>query len=95
MHVVVIVFIIIAGLTRADAENYKPFMPYDVGVIFVGSAALFFAHVGFDAVSTMAEETENPARDNPYRTSGLNDNSYSAMLFASSTIVPTGTKQAA
>lgn len=65
MHVAVIVFIIIAGLTKADRGNYKPFMPYDVRGIFVGSAVLFFAYVGFDAVSTMAEETENPARDIP------------------------------
>ncbi|CAK7340843.1 unnamed protein product [Dovyalis caffra] len=65
MHVAVIVFIIIAGLTKADTGNYKPFMPYDVRGIFVSSAVLFFAYVGFDAVSTMAEETKNPARDIP------------------------------
>ncbi|KAF8408797.1 hypothetical protein HHK36_004866 [Tetracentron sinense] len=65
IHVVVIIFIIIAGLTKADTKNYTPFDPYTTRGIFHSSAVLFFAYVGFDAVSTMAEETKNPARDIP------------------------------
>ncbi|KAG1368408.1 cationic amino acid transporter 1-like [Cocos nucifera] len=65
IHVAVILFIIIAGLTKADSKNLKPFTPYGVRGIFKASAVLFFAYVGFDAVSTMAEETKNPARDIP------------------------------
>lgn len=65
-HLVVIVFIIIAGLTKANTENYtKDFAPFGVRGVFHASAVLFFAYVGFDAVSTMAEETKNPARDIP------------------------------
>ncbi|GFP81205.1 cationic amino acid transporter 1 [Phtheirospermum japonicum] len=65
VHTIVIVFIIVAGLINADTRNYTPFAPYEVRGIFKASAVLFFAYVGFDAVSTMAEETKNPARDIP------------------------------
>ncbi|KAK8626577.1 hypothetical protein V6N13_134217 [Hibiscus sabdariffa] len=65
VHVVIILFIIIAGFTQADTKNYSDFVPFGVRGIFKSSAVLFFAYVGFDAVSTMAEETKNPARDIP------------------------------
>ncbi|XP_027348456.1 cationic amino acid transporter 1-like [Abrus precatorius] len=64
-HLVVIVFIIIAGLTKANTENYTQFAPFGIRGVFKASAVLFFAYVGFDAVSTMAEETKNPAKDIP------------------------------
>lgn len=65
VHIVVILFIIIAGLINADTKNYSDFAPFGVRGVFKASAVLFFAYVGFDAVSTMAEETKNPARDIP------------------------------
>ncbi|KAF5944846.1 hypothetical protein HYC85_018923 [Camellia sinensis] len=65
VHIVVIVFIIIAGLIKADTKNYVHFAPYGPHGVFQASAVLFFTYVGFDAVSTMAEETKNPARDIP------------------------------
>lgn len=65
VHVLVILFIIIAGLTKADTSNYVPFAPKGARGVFKASAVLFFAYVGFDAVSTMAEETKNPGRDIP------------------------------
>lgn len=65
IHIVVIVFIIICGLIKADTKNYTPFTPFGARGIFKASAVLFFAYVGFDAVSTMAEETKDPARDIP------------------------------
>ncbi|KAK6932090.1 Amino acid/polyamine transporter I [Dillenia turbinata] len=65
VHIIVIVFIIIAGITKADTKNYEDFMPFGVRGMFKASAVLFFAYVGFDAVSTVAEETKNPARDIP------------------------------
>ncbi|KAJ4976875.1 hypothetical protein NE237_001981 [Protea cynaroides] len=65
IHIGVIVFIIVAGLTHADVKNYSDFAPFGTHGIFKASAVLFFAYVGFDAVSTMAEETKNPARDIP------------------------------
>lgn len=64
-HIVVILFIIIAGLVNADTKNYTDFVPNGPRGIFRASAVLFFAYVGFDAVATMAEETKNPARDIP------------------------------
>uniref|UniRef100_A0A0E0KGP9 Cationic amino acid transporter C-terminal domain-containing protein n=1 Tax=Oryza punctata TaxID=4537 RepID=A0A0E0KGP9_ORYPU len=63
--VVVFVFVVVAGLTKADTANMRDFMPFGPRGIFAASAVLFFAYIGFDAVSTMAEETKNPARDIP------------------------------
>ncbi|GAB2220345.1 hypothetical protein Drorol1_Dr00007991 [Drosera rotundifolia] len=65
VHVVIILFVIIAGLTKADTKNYTPFAPFGVHGVFRASAVLFFAYLGFDAVATMAEETKNPGRDIP------------------------------
>ncbi|KAK7308734.1 hypothetical protein VNO77_42360 [Canavalia gladiata] len=65
IHVVVLLFIIIAGLTKAEAENYRDFTPFGARGIFDAAAVLFFAYVGFDAVSTLAEETKNPGKDIP------------------------------
>jgi APA family basic amino acid/polyamine antiporter len=61
----IITFIIIAGLAHAKAENYTPFTPFGARGIFSASSILFFAYLGFDAVSTLAEETRNPGRDIP------------------------------
>ncbi|CAE6185251.1 unnamed protein product [Arabidopsis arenosa] len=65
IHMVVILFVIIAGFTKADVKNYRDFTPYGVRGVFKSAAVLFFAYIGFDAVSTMAEETKNPGRDIP------------------------------
>ncbi|KAJ4981262.1 hypothetical protein NE237_032099 [Protea cynaroides] len=65
VHVTIIFFIIVAGLSKADIKNYSVFAPNGTRGIFKGSAVLFFAYVGFDAVSTLAEETKNPGRDIP------------------------------
>ncbi|KAH7544591.1 hypothetical protein FEM48_Zijuj01G0002000 [Ziziphus jujuba var. spinosa] len=65
VHMVVILFIIIAGLAKADTKNYQDFAPFGARGIFKASSVLFFAYVGFDAVSTMAEETKNPGKDIP------------------------------
>jgi len=64
-HLVVIAFIIIVGLINANPENYTSFAPFGTRGVFKASAVLFFAYIGFDAVSTMAEETKNPGRDIP------------------------------
>jgi basic amino acid/polyamine antiporter, APA family len=47
------------------AKNWHPFQPAGWGGTFAGAAVVFFAYIGFDAVSTVAEETKNPARDLP------------------------------
>lgn len=62
---IILVFIIIAGFTKADTKNYSDFAPHGARGIFAASAVLFFAYIGFDAVSTMAEETKKPSKDIP------------------------------
>ena len=47
------------------AENFKPFMPTGGTGVLGAAASIFFAYVGFDAVSTAAEETKNPQRNVP------------------------------
>ncbi|MCE9538349.1 MAG: amino acid permease, partial [Bacteroidetes bacterium] len=61
----VIVLIIVVGLFYIDIENWSPFMPNGFGGVMAGVSAVFFAYIGFDAVSTLAEECKNPQRDLP------------------------------
>ncbi|PIN11639.1 Amino acid transporter [Handroanthus impetiginosus] len=65
VHMVIIFFIIIAGIIKANPKNYTPFAPFGPRGVFKASAVLYFAYTGFDLVSTMAEETKNPNRDIP------------------------------
>src|SRR5260221_512839 len=52
-------------MTRLDATNYHPFAPNGFTGIHHGAAIVFFAYIGFDAISTAAEETRNPPRNLP------------------------------
>jgi len=66
VNMFIIAFIIIAGLAHANASNLTTnFLPFGVRGIFSASSVLFFAYLGFDAVSTLAEEVRNPSRDIP------------------------------
>src|SRR5438034_1439663 len=56
---------IVAGLTHLDTANYHPFAPNGFRGIHQGAAIVFFAYIGFDAISTAAEETRNPQRNLP------------------------------
>src|SRR5213080_1184829 len=56
---------IIAGLTHLNTANYHPFAPNGFRGIHQGAAIVFFAYIGFDAISTAAEETKNPQRSLP------------------------------
>ncbi len=58
------VFIVLA-LPVMNAENFEPFAPLGIAGISAAAASIFFAYVGFDAVSTAAEETRNPQRNMP------------------------------
>ncbi len=53
------------GFNYVKAENFTPFAPNGWGGIQAGAAIIFFSFIGFDAVSTAAEETKNPKRDIP------------------------------
>src|SRR2546423_8631344 len=56
---------IVAGLTHINPGNYHPFAPNGWRGIHQGAAIVFFAYIGFDAISTAAEETKNPQRNLP------------------------------
>jgi APA family basic amino acid/polyamine antiporter len=58
------VFVVLA-LPVMQSENFEPFAPLGFGGISAAAASIFFAYVGFDAVSTAAEETKNPQRNMP------------------------------
>ncbi len=54
-----------AGVTKINPANYHPFAPNGFAGIHHGAAIVFFAYIGFDAISTAAEETKNPQRNLP------------------------------
>lgn len=58
------IFIVIA-IGNVNPDNWTPFMPFGWQGIVSGASLIFFAYIGFDAVSTAAEETRNPQRDMP------------------------------
>lgn len=65
IKIAILTLFIALTLPVADIENFQPFMPLgEVGVVAAASS-IFFAYVGFDAVSTAAEETKNPQRNVP------------------------------
>src|SRR2546423_5529090 len=61
----VVVFVIAFGAFLIHPTNWHPFVPTGIGGVMSGAAIVFFAFIGFDAVSTTAEETRNPQRDMP------------------------------
>src|SRR5262249_19227084 len=58
-------FVIVLGASYVDPNNWHPFFPYGGAGVFKGAAYIFFAYIGFDSVSTHAEEARNPQRDVP------------------------------
>jgi APA family basic amino acid/polyamine antiporter len=65
IKVAVVVFFIAFGSFLVNPTNWHPFMPTGLGGVMTGAAIVFFAFIGFDAVSTTAEETRSPQRDLP------------------------------
>jgi APA family basic amino acid/polyamine antiporter len=65
LKLVVVLFVIVVGVRYVRPENWDPFLPHGVPGVFKGAAYIFFAYIGFDSVSTHAEEARNPQRDVP------------------------------
>lgn len=73
VKVAVVLIFIIVGFSYIDDQNYKPFIPENTGVfgsfgwsgVLRAAGIVFFAYIGFDAVSTAAQEVKNPQRNLP------------------------------
>lgn len=61
----VVIAVILLGLFYVTSANWQPFLPNGFGGVMKGVSGVFFAYIGFDAISTTAEECENPQRDLP------------------------------
>jgi basic amino acid/polyamine antiporter, APA family len=61
----VVLLVILVGAFYVDTTNWNPFLPNGAGGVLAGISAVFFAYIGFDAISTTAEECRNPQRDLP------------------------------
>jgi len=61
----VVIFVVAFGAFMVNPTNWHPIMPHGFAGLMSGAAIVFFAFIGFDAVSTTAEETRNPQRDMP------------------------------
>jgi basic amino acid/polyamine antiporter, APA family len=65
LKVSVILFFIVATVWYVKPSNWHPFLPFGFGGVATAAAIVFLAYIGFDAVSTAAEEAKNPQRDMP------------------------------
>ena len=61
----VILLFITIGVNYIHPANYHPFLPYGWSGVFKGAAIIFFAYIGFDAITTAAEEVKNPRKTFP------------------------------
>lgn len=65
LKVAVVLLVIIIGSFYINTENWNPFAPNGMSGVLAGISSVFFAYIGFDAISTTAEECKNPQRDLP------------------------------
>jgi APA family basic amino acid/polyamine antiporter len=65
VKLIVLTLFIVVGATQIDTGHYTPFFPNGFTGVWQGAAIVFFAYIGFDAISTAAEETKNPQRNMP------------------------------
>lgn len=65
IKIAVVVLFLVVGVMYVKPENWSPFMPFGFAGVATGAATVFFAFIGFDAVSSAAEEVRNPQRDMP------------------------------
>lgn len=65
LKISILLLIIGVGSFYVDPKNWSPFAPNGIGGVLKGVAGVFFAYIGFDAISTTAEECKNPKKDLP------------------------------
>lgn len=65
IKLLVLAFFVYVGVQYVHVENWHPFLPNGWRGLASGAAVIFFAYIGFDAVSTLAEEAKKPKRDLP------------------------------
>ncbi|PSR53685.1 amino acid transporter [Adhaeribacter arboris] len=65
LKLLVIIMVIVVGAFYVQPANWSPFAPNGISGVLKGVSAVFFAYIGFDAISTTAEECKNPQRDLP------------------------------
>jgi basic amino acid/polyamine antiporter, APA family len=65
LKVLTILFFIIAGAFYVKPAHWRPFFPGGIRGVWTGASLIFFAYIGFDAISTVAEECKDPGRDMP------------------------------
>ena len=65
LKISVVILVIIVGAFYVDVRHWSPFLPNGITGVLKGVSAVFFAYIGFDALSTAAEECKNPQRDLP------------------------------
>lgn len=65
LKLIVVFLVIVVGAFYVDTANWHPFTPNGFGGVMSGVSSVFFAYIGFDALSTTAEECKNPQRDLP------------------------------
>ncbi|KAK4834870.1 hypothetical protein QYF36_001623 [Acer negundo] len=80
LHILFIAFVILMGFKRGDVKNFTQagdpehntsgFFPNGASGVFNGAAMVYLSYIGYDAVSTMAEEVRNPVKDIPIGVSG-------------------------
>jgi len=65
VKLIIVLLVIFVGAFFVDTKNWSDFFPNGIGGLLKGISAVFFAYIGFDAISTTAEECKNPQRDLP------------------------------
>lgn len=88
IKVSVVLLFIFVGVKHVQPVNWQPFAPYGVNGVFSAAALVFFAFIGFDAVSSAAEEVKRPDRDLPIGIIG--SLSICAVLYVAVSLIMTG-----
>ena len=66
VKIAILIFFIVVGVGSINGDNFSPWAPHGFNGTVDAAALIFFAYIGFDAISTSGEEAENPSRDLPF-----------------------------